>query len=266
MILFNLNFIQTNFQDTLAQLIKIQLIRRLYLFLLFISTYLNNTLPNFHKIWPPQASLTNAQQSSPIVQTFIDTLKDQLPTTSKIWPPQASLSNVQQRLLMAQTINDTLNSQFPQISPRNFQQSSCTFQSPSNDARIFHPTKAELVGIIKKLKNHKACGQDLLYSECLKTDSRLCAGILLPIISRVWFERVCPNDWITATLINFPKTKDSKFLEDWRGISLNSVVYKIFANIILNRLRPLLEPLFTDSLVSFRKGRNTLEAILSVKI
>ncbi|CAK9290231.1 unnamed protein product [Gordionus sp. m RMFG-2023] len=172
------------------------------------SHHLTDQLPSTSNVWPPR-TLTNAQQSSSIAQTFIDTLEDQHPSTSKFWPPQLSLNNIQQRL----TFNDISNSQFPQN-----QQSSFTLQSPSKNARIFHPTRAELVGIIKKLKNHKACGQDLLYSEYLKTDSSLCAEILLPIISRVWFERVCPNDWITATLINLSKTKDPKFLEDWRGI------------------------------------------------
>ncbi|XP_065319948.1 uncharacterized protein LOC135927702 [Gordionus sp. m RMFG-2023] len=170
------------------------------------------------------------------------------PSTSYLWPPQLFLPQDNTHNTTSLSTHSSLSTLF------------------QNTDRIIDPIKSEIINIIKKLKNHKACGQDNIRSEYLKTDPILSADILFPIISRVWKEGICPSDWLSATLINFPKTKYPKTLEDWRGISLNSIIYKIFTNIILNRLKPFIERDYVDSIVSFRKGHNALEAILNLKI
>jgi hypothetical protein len=80
-----------------------------------------------------------------------------------------------------------------------------------------------------------------------------------------FFEDGSITDGITDTIITLiPKTSDADELENFRPISLCNVLYKIISKCIVNRLRPLLQDLISETQSAFLPGRlisdNTLIA------
>ena len=65
------------------------------------------------------------------------------------------------------------------------------------------------------------------------------------------------------TLIVFFKKGDRSLCNNYRGISLLSIVGKVFADIILQRLHILAERVYAESQSGYRKGRSTIDDIFT---
>ena len=52
---------------------------------------------------------------------------------------------------------------------------------------------------------------------------------------------------------------------NYRGISLNCVTAKVYNRMLLNRLRPYIEPILRNNQNGFRPGRSTLTQILALR-
>jgi hypothetical protein len=59
---------------------------------------------------------------------------------------------------------------------------------------------------------------------------------LLRFLNIVWDGEEPPEDWKKAIVISIYKKGDRKDCENYRGISLLNSVYKIYTNIIKNKL------------------------------
>jgi len=58
---------------------------------------------------------------------------------------------------------------------------------------------------------------------------------------------------------------DLSQLGNWRGINLMSLLAKLYNRVLLNRLRPVLDPLFRKNQNGFRPGRGCPEHILCLR-
>jgi hypothetical protein len=71
-----------------------------------------------------------------------------------------------------------------------------------------------------------------------------------------FFEDGWTPDGINGTIITLIlKTSDADELENFRPISLGNVLYKIISKCIVNRLRPLLQDLISETQCEFLPGR-----------
>lgn len=68
-----------------------------------------------------------------------------------------------------------------------------------------------------------------------------------------------------AVIVPIFKKGDSSLCDNYRGISLLSVVGKIYERIIENRLRKVLEPTLQGSQAGFRPGRSTQDWIFTIR-
>ena len=68
------------------------------------------------------------------------------------------------------------------------------------------------------------------------------------IKKEAWKTAVVPQDWKHAQLITIFKKGDRKLCGNYRGISLLSILGKVFAHVLLNRLTSYAE-LSVDSVV-----------------
>ena len=74
-----------------------------------------------------------------------------------------------------------------------------------------------------------------------------------------------PNIWVKSGIIPLPKKGDLGDTGNYRGISLTVTAAKIYNKILLDRIRPHLDPLLRVNQNGFRTGRSTLPQILTLR-
>ena len=81
-----------------------------------------------------------------------------------------------------------------------------------------------------------------------------------------WREGSVPSDMRSAKIVTLYKNKgDRSECNSYRGISLLSIVGKVFARFILARLQVLAARVYPESQCGFRAGRSTIDMIFSVR-
>ncbi|XP_072050064.1 uncharacterized protein [Amphiura filiformis] len=98
----------------------------------------------------------------------------------------------------------------------------------------------------------KRCGEDGVPPEVLKRCDL--DGIVLEFCNNALIKGSKPEQWSILNIVPIPKSGDLSQAGNYRGISLSSVVAKIFNKMILNRIRP-----------GFRVGRTTVSHILALR-
>ena len=126
-------------------------------------------------------------------------------------------------------------------------------------------SKEEVSQAVWSQKIRKAPGPDHIPAEVLKNE--VCVG---------FFTTLClekcsiPSAWKTATIVPIPKDnmKDPTDPFQYRGISLLSIPYKVFAKILDHRFSEWLEDrnIMSEEQNGFRPGRGTVEHIGNIDL
>ena len=97
----------------------------------------------------------------------------------------------------------------------------------------------ELRGIVKILKNNKAADPDDIPAEIWKAiaadDDALQHLVLL--CNQCWHREKTPQSWHKASVVTIFKKGSAENMSNYRPISLLQISYKIFAALILKRLK-----------------------------
>jgi len=94
---------------------------------------------------------------------------------------------------------------------------------------------------MNKIKAGKAPGVCGIYPEYIQHSGSDALCTLHKIVTRVWEEEVVPEEWHQGIIIPLYKGKGSKSeCSNYREITLPSVAGKVFAHIILARIKPTL--------------------------
>ena len=70
-----------------------------------------------------------------------------------------------------------------------------------------------------------------------------------------------PDQWITNVIIPLPKKGDLSLMTNYRGISLMSIAAKVYNRILLDRIRPHVDPMLRNNQAGFRPGRSCAQQI-----
>ena len=93
--------------------------------------------------------------------------------------------------------------------------------------------------------------------------------LLLPlheVICQCWQEGAVPQDTRDSKIITLYKNKGERNdCNNYRRISLLSIVGKVFARVILMRLQKLAERIYPESQCGLRAGRSTIDMIFSLR-
>ena len=93
--------------------------------------------------------------------------------------------------------------------------------------------------------------------------------LLLPlhdILCRCWQEGTVPQDMRDSKIITIYKNKGERNnCNNYRAISLCSIVGKVFGRVILIRLQKLAERIYPESQCGFRAGWSTIDMIFSLR-
>ena len=97
-------------------------------------------------------------------------------------------------------------------------------------------TTEELNKVIKHAKNRKICGLDNLPMELWKFGGNELKMHILELFNNIIDKNQMPQKWETGMVINIHKGGTKSKSENYKGITLLPTAYKLFANIINNRL------------------------------
>jgi hypothetical protein len=117
------------------------------------------------------------------------------------------------------------------------------------------PTFDEVENATQKLKHNKAPGIDLIQAEMIKKASPDFIEYMPQLIIKIWTTETIPEDWNWSTICPIHKKGDMTICSNYRRISLLCVAYKIFSNILFNRLCLMWkQPLVIINVVIVRNG------------
>ena len=122
----------------------------------------------------------------------------------------------------------------------------------------------ELNTALNNTKLGKRPGPDGILSKILLFGGDYLKSSLLLLFNRFWDTKVISVDLIDANITVLFKKGDRSLCNNYRGISLLSIVGKVFADIILQRLHILAERVYAESQSGYR-NRSTIDGIFTLR-
>ena len=123
--------------------------------------------------------------------------------------------------------------------------------------------KDELLKAKKQIVEGKAFGDDGIPPEVMKRIDL--DDIILDFCNTALCDGDIPEHWKHSNIVPVPKKGDLTKADNYRGISLTSIVSKTMNRMILNRIKPSIEQLLRDNQNGFRPGRSTTSHILALR-
>lgn len=108
------------------------------------------------------------------------------------------------------------------------------------------PEYAEVIEVIKRLKNGKAPGEDTITTELIKNARSECHRKIYNLILKIWTTEEMSKEWRNGLIV--PTHKKGNRLEciNYRPITLLNVVYEILSKIINKKLKSYAEKCIID--------------------
>jgi len=127
-------------------------------------------------------------------------------------------------------------------------------------------THNEIREAIRKLKSGKACGVDGIMAEMLKLSGESTVEFMHKLFNTVFNEGIYPVEWQKAMIVPIFKKGDQHKPDNYRGISLLSLVSKCYTSILNKRLVTWAEEnnKMSDAQAGFRKGYSTIDHIFTL--
>ena len=141
-------------------------------------------------------------------------------------------------------------------------------QSAIEDTTIntSEPTKKEVIDCLNRMKRGKAPGICNITPEMLKAGGSECGIWLTNIYQNVWRSGVIPSDWKKGIILPFYKGKGNRQeCKNYRGITLLSCPGKLFARILLSRVKNLLLTKRRNEQSGYTPGRSTVDRIFTLQ-
>ena len=97
--------------------------------------------------------------------------------------------------------------------------------------------------------------------------TQICSNdeIVLDIINKSYINSEQPDLWNLSNIVPLHKSGDLTKADNYRGISPTSIMVYTYNRMILNRIRPVLDPLLRHNQTGFRKKRTAVGQILAIR-
>ncbi|CAF1527450.1 unnamed protein product [Adineta ricciae] len=138
--------------------------------------------------------------------------------------------------------------------------------TPPNDEDPQDILYAEVQKAIYSLKCNKSPGSDGITAEMLQAGGEQLARQIHKLCNKAWHEGTIPEEWSKSILVPIPKKGDLSQCCNYRTISLINHTGKVFLTVLLNRLKTQLDPYLSEEQAGFRKDRNTVQQILTLRL
>ena len=120
---------------------------------------------------------------------------------------------------------------------------------------------------VAKLRNGKATGKDSIPGEFLKNGGQVLSNALLDLFSTIMLCEKLPEEWYEGIVKPLFKDGNRENLNNYRGITISSILYKTLVMIIENQTMDYVESknLLKEYQGAFRKDRRCEDHIFSLK-
>ncbi len=133
-----------------------------------------------------------------------------------------------------------------------------------NEALI---TREEVQESVREMNTGKAAGLDGCAAECLKSGRAMVVEWLVRLLNVCFLSSMEPMDWTSACVVPLYKGTGDKYeCTSFRGISLLSVVGKVYGKVLIRRVREGTEGMICDKQGGFRRGRGCVDQIFTVRL
>ena len=123
----------------------------------------------------------------------------------------------------------------------------------------------ELNQALNNTRLGKSPGSDGILSEALVHGGNRLRAFVLLLFNFIWTNEKIPIEWDDAIITILFKKGNRSQCGNNGGISLLSVVGKVFADVILQRLKLLAELIYPESQCGYRNGRGTIDGIFTLR-
>ena len=184
----------------------------------------------------------------------------------KVGPLKVNGTIVSDESDMVEALNDSFKSVFTI-------EEGCNLSSLENQAHrtalgmgeIGGVDKLDVLAKLKLIKPNKAEGPDEIYARVLRECEKELCGPLAIIFNKSLTEAKIPLDWKSANVVPIFKKGDRSEVQNYRPVSLTSLVCKLLESILKDKIMDHLieKQLITESQHGFRKGRSCLTNLLA---
>ena len=127
-------------------------------------------------------------------------------------------------------------------------------------------SKEEEMDRVRKFKNGKSAGIDEITGEMIKNGGKMVIDWILKLCNKAFMEGIVSRDWRRAVIVPLYKGKGDKGnCRNYRVFSLLSVVGKIYAGVLVERVRRVTEGLIGEEQGAFRSSRGCVDQIFILK-
>ena len=130
-----------------------------------------------------------------------------------------------------------------------------------NNLELEEPSYPEINEIIKNMKSNKTADPDEILPEFIKNGGLILKQKIHQLILKIWKQEKIQCEWSEGILCPIYKKRDRKQCNNYRGLSLLNITYKIFAILLYNRLSEIIEPEIGNYQMGFRPNRSTIDNI-----
>ena len=119
---------------------------------------------------------------------------------------------------------------------------------------------------VNEMKEGKAPGLDGCPAECIKNGGVSMIKWVVRLFNLCFVSGVVPKEWCEACIVPLYKGKGDKYeCGSYRGISLLSVVGKLYGRVLINRISSETECAIGEEQCGFRRGRGCVDQVFAVR-
>ena len=119
--------------------------------------------------------------------------------------------------------------------------------------------------VIKSLKNNKACGLDSVSAEMIKQAPTKLHIFITKLFNVLYTYNIYPDIWRQGYITSIYKKGNPDDTNNYRGITINNVMSKIFSTVLNNRIKVHFEGKLNSNQIGFRKNSRTSDHIFVLK-
>ena len=118
----------------------------------------------------------------------------------------------------------------------------------SAEPHLKEPSYNEVAYVINSLKNNKSAGLDGITAELIKNGGISLFERIYQLMMMIWNEEKLPEEWTIGIIQPIYKKGDKLICNNYTGITLLNVVYKILSGIIQGVPDHPYQPLFSKTI------------------
>jgi hypothetical protein len=105
-----------------------------------------------------------------------------------------------------------------------------------------------------KCIKYKLPGSDQILAELYEAEGETLVSVIHKLITSNCNKEEMPDQWKESIIVPIHKTGDKTNCNNYRGMPLLSISYKILSNILLSRLSPYIDEIISDHQCGFQRN------------